>query len=672
MSKIKRRYSSEYSSSFSEVHQKSISNPTSFDKEEVFDPKKERINRSILYKKFFSSLQPIIGIISSFFVGCGPVLLFFLFGRVLNAHHAYAVDPSYDAMKEIIDNCIYLIDVALALGIFKCISTYIWGVSGSNFANELKSGMFESMMKSEVTFFDTNPVGGLLSLLSEDSQFVESAFGSMKGSQIQNLGQFVIGLILAYVYAWKLALIATVVIPVSIVIINFFSKFVNQHVEIQFGYIAESVTIAEESFSAIRTVRGFNQEKNDHKRFMTQVKKDRHEDRLVNLFLLGLYTSTILLQNGILLVYLYIGGLDVINGSMPSGNLLSVYGYLLFSEFGFVEFQSSFQSEQKAISSGGRILDFTSRTSTIPFEGGKKIKNFKGKIEFENVSFKYPTRDVFVLKNISFVIEAGQIGALVGHSGSGKSTCIQLLERYYECDSGVIRLDGVNIKELDPRWLHRKIGLVSQEPILFNISIKDNIKYGARKASDKQVQNASEVANAVKFINKFDQKFNTIVGEKGSNISGGQRQRIAIARAVLKNPVILMTDEATSALDSKNEKKVQEALDKVMKNRTAVIVAHRLSTIRNAHIIYVFDSGEIKEYGTHEELVARKSFYYELVKKQISPNEGNENNKDNSSKKRPKIIKPKSDQTSSSSNNNKSESDSSQHATSDESDSSST
>ena len=309
------------------------------------------------------------------------------------------------------------------------------------------------------------------------------------------------------------------------------------------------------------------------------------------------------------------------DGKLQSGNLFSVFGFMLFGNFALIELQASMQAEQKAIASGGRILSLTKHVPDINFDGGKEIEDFKGHIEFRHVSFKYPTRDVFVLRDVSFEIKPGQMGALVGHSGSGKSTCVQLLERYYDVTEGVILLDGEDIRTLNPRWLHRVTALVSQEPILFQMTVKENIKYGKSTATDDEVEQAADIANVKKFIMKMENGFDQMVGEKGSTLSGGQRQRIAIARAVIRDPVILITDEATSALDAGSERKVQMALDRVMENRTAVVVAHRLSTIRNAHVIYVFDTGEIKEIGTHDELVAKKGHYYELVRRQLTAGE---------------------------------------------------
>jgi ABC-type multidrug transport system fused ATPase/permease subunit len=315
---------------------------------------------------------------------------------------------------------------------------------------------------------------------------------------------------------------------------------------------------------------------------------------------------------------MYYGATMVDSGVMEVGDMFAVFGFTMFGCFGIIILQATLQGEEKAISAGARILKLTTHTPDLPFEGGDELDPFKGHIAFRNVSFKYPTRDVYVLKNVSFEIKPGQIGALVGHSGSGKSTCVQLLERYYDVTEGVIEIDGHDIRSLNPRWLHRKTGLVSQEPVLFGTSIRQNILYGNMEATEEQMLAAAEIANCKRFTENLGKGFETLVGEKGSTLSGGQRQRVAIARAVIKDPVILITDEATSALDAGSEKKVQKALDKVMENRTAVIVAHRLSTIKNAHVIYVFDSGEIQESGTHDELVAVHGCYYNLVSRQLN------------------------------------------------------
>ncbi|OHT12887.1 ABC transporter family protein [Tritrichomonas foetus] len=390
---------------------------------------------------------------------------------------------------------------------------------------------------------------------------------------------------------------------------------------LKFRHVSSSMTIAEETLSAIRTVKGCNREDIERDRFMKDTIGSAKAEKRIGIYILIMILCIQLVIWGFTILILWYGATEVDKGKLEVGDLFSVFGFSMFGCMGIIALQGSMQGEQKAIASGARILKLSQHVPTIPFEGGKIIENFKGHIEFKNVSFKYPTRDVYVLRNVSFEIKPGQMGALVGHSGSGKSTSVQLLERYYDAEEGLVLLDGEDIRTLDPRWLHHVIGLVQQEPALFQMSIKENIKYGAPDATDEEVLAAAEIASAKKFVDKLDHGFDQQVGDRGSALSGGQRQRIAIARAVIKNPVILITDEATSALDAASEKKVQKALDKVMEGRTAVVVAHRLSTIRNANVIYVFDSGEIKEIGNHDSLVKLGGFYYNLVKRQMSQQE---------------------------------------------------
>lgn len=612
---VKRKVSSEYSAD----NRDQPSHRNNID----LKGKDQVVARGKLYKLLLSYPMACFAIIPSVLFGASPICVFVLFGQILNEQAVY-VQTGNPTLGKIKIWCLYIALLALACSICKFLVSFLWVRMGSRFILDLKGRLFDSLMMNDVPYFDVTPIGGVLTLLGEDSQLVQDNFGTTKGIQFQNFGQFLTGIILAYVYQWKLALIATCILPFAILVIFFFSKFIDKHINKKFFFVARMMTIAEEALSAIRTVRGFNREDIEFERFMVETDNSAHEERLAltgvnimfSIIMIGVWTCII--------GNMYYGGTMVDKGQLKAGNLMSVFGFMMFGSMGLIELQTSLQGEQKAISSGARILSMIDHKPTIPFSGGKTIENFKGHIEFKNVSFKYPTREVYVLRNVSFEILPGQMGALVGHSGSGKSTCVQLLERFYQVSEGLILLDGQDINELDPRWLHKQIGLVSQEPILFRLSIKDNIRYGKPDATDEEVQNAAELANSKKFIEKLNGKYDFNVGEKGGSLSGGQRQRIAIARALMVDPVILITDEATSALDAASEKKVQVALDKVMQTRTSVVVAHRLTTVKNANVIYVFDTGEIKEIGTHEELIEKKGFYYELVKRQLKEDEENE------------------------------------------------
>lgn len=607
-----RRQSSEYSVDTSSYLSK--------DKPIEVDEDDKKNARSHIYGLLFKNWMAKVAIIPSFITGAAPILIYLVLGDIITAIAMYNFNAisADEAVHVFSVNSWYMCIVAIGSGIMKFLDTFFWIRLGSSVSTKLKHDLFQNMMKSEVSFFDINPIGNILTLLSEDAQSVQDAFGTTKGTQIMSLGQFLAGIILAYVYSWRLALIATATIPLIFILLIIVMPPIIKNAAIRFEHVAVSMTIAEETLSSIRTVRGFNREKIEVRRFMKETKEASKYERKIGFWITLMVCFIQVIIWGATLGNLYWGATLVDKDIMEIGDLFSVFGFTMFGCFGVIGIQTSMQGEQKAISSGARILKLSQHIPEIPFDGGDIIEDFKGHIEFRCVSFKYPTRDVYVLKNVSFEIKPGQIGALVGHSGSGKSTCVQLLERYYDATEGLVLLDGHDIKTLDPRWLHRKIALVSQEPTLFHSTIEYNIKYGASDATEEQVNEAAEVANAMRFIKKLDKQMKTDVGEKGASLSGGQRQRIAIARAVIKNPVILITDEATSALDSQSEKKVQHALDKVMENRTAVIVAHRLSTIRNAHVIYVFDAGEIKEVGTHDSLIAMGGYYFTLVERQLT------------------------------------------------------
>ncbi|XP_013789570.2 ATP-binding cassette sub-family B member 8, mitochondrial-like isoform X1 [Limulus polyphemus] len=274
----------------------------------------------------------------------------------------------------------------------------------------------------------------------------------------------------------------------------------------------------------------------------------------------------------------------------------------------------------RGMAAGARLFEYINMESSIPLVGGVVIPEdqLQGEVEFRNVSFTYPTRpQQLVLENFSIHIPAGKMVALCGPSGGGKSTVAALLERFYDVDSGSITLDGKNLDQLDPKWLRGHVlGFINQEPVLFATTVMENIRYGRPDATDSEVVEAAKLANADEFICSFPNGYNTVVGERGVTVSGGQKQRIAIARALLKNPTVIILDEATSALDSESEKVVQEALDRVTKGRTVLVIAHRLSTIQNADIIAVLAGGLVAEVGTHKSLKKHRGLYWDLIRQQ--------------------------------------------------------
>jgi ABC-type multidrug transport system fused ATPase/permease subunit len=579
--------------------------------------------KGAIYKLLFSTWQARVAVIPSLILGVPQVLFFSLISTTMNHLVQGLTDENFDGMYHIKIDTLYLFGLACINGICKFLDSFFWMKTGSAVLVALRKNLFESMMRNEVAFFDTNSIGNVLTLISEDARSIQDAFGPVKGSQLQSIGSLIGGIVIQFIYSWKMTLMFIGTFVVMFGGAAIFAPCVDKHSKVKAGMASQAMTIAEETISAIRTVRGFNREDGELKRYSIANRSAQHHERMSGVYMVAMVGTifTVLWGSIIALFYYGIVLLDDPNSGFDVGSLFACFGLQTLSGMSMLGLQQLFEPEEKAISAGSRIFKLIHYRPSIPFDGGEQPTNFRGRIEFRNVSFMYPTRNVYVLKNVSFVIEPGQMAALVGHSGSGKSTCVQLIERFYDPTEGFILLDGHDITTIDPHWLHRSIGLVAQEPVLFQATIQANILYGNHGAGEAEMLKAAEIASAKKFIEKLPHGFNELVGEKGTAMSGGQRQRIAIARAVIKNPVILVTDEATSALDAASERKVQDALNRILKGRTAVVVAHRLSTIRDADVIYVFDKGEIQESGKHEDLVKAGSCYYNLVQKQLAHDE---------------------------------------------------
>ena len=594
----------------------------------------KKASKKTLYGELFSQPVTYLAIFPAIFWGVGPILNFFFVGKVFNALAGYSAlkKAQTDIPSDVFDQywhdcCMYSMGFAicsLLQGFGQGCQHAAWTYLGNKISANLRRKLFNNMMHSDVTFYDVNSIGTFVTLLGEDAKLVQEGFGPSKGRLIANVSQFLTGVILTFIYQWRIGLIFIAAIPIITIVSTLIIGCVGKYGMLQFMSSSKATTILTETLSAIKTVRSFNREEYEVKRYKEAALITNKYEAIVGYIFMAMMSTM-----NIMMWALYIGnlfyGAYLVRDSMRSGkndfvmgDLISVYMFTFFSSFAIMMIQEVIGNEQKGVIAGARIIRFSNYQPTIPLEGGLKPKEFKGHIEFKNVTFKYPTREANVLKNVSFDVPTNKMVAFVGHSGSGKSTALHLIERYYDIQEGEILIDGINIRDYDQRYLHQKIGLVNQEPVLFSGTIKSNIEYGVEDATDEQIQEAAEIANAKGFIEKLDQKYDTPISEQGNNISGGQKQRIAIARAVIKNPAILLCDEATSALDSKAEKKVQNALDKVMVNRTSIVVAHRLSTVKNASTIYVFDNGEIVESGTHDGLLEKKGAYYNLVYEQLN------------------------------------------------------
>ena len=382
--------------------------------------------------------------------------------------------------------------------------------------------------------------------------------------------------------------------------------------------LARSSEVAEETLAGVRTVRAFAREAREVARYGGAVEESfqlaRYRARLGATFTGGVS----FLGYGAIAAVLWYGGVLLGEGQLSFGDLTSFLLYTFTVAFSIGALSSLWSDFAKAAGASERVFELMDRAPEVE-PGGLRPDTVEGKVALTDVHFAYPTRpDAPVLTGLSLSLEPGQVVALVGHSGGGKSTVAALLSRFYDPDTGGISLDHRPYEDLDAGWLREQVGVVSQEPILFATSIADNIRYGRPGASQDDVIRAAEAANALEFVNDFPEGFGTLVGERGVRLSGGQKQRIAIARALLKDPSVLVLDEATSALDAESEHLVQDALDRLMRGRTTLVIAHRLSTVRDADRVVVLDGGRVAESGTHDELLALGGLYRKLVERQFA------------------------------------------------------
>ena len=383
--------------------------------------------------------------------------------------------------------------------------------------------------------------------------------------------------------------------------------------------LASASIVADETISGIRTVKSFVQENEEVIRYDSQLDfaLARAKNKIITIS--AFMTVAMLVGFGAISFVLWYGGHQVVTGSLSIGDLTQFLLYLMIVAIGVGSLGGLWGDIMHGIGASKRVFDIIDQNPFLK-DSGRKILQLEGSIEFKNVSFSYPMRnDVEVLKNLNLKVDAGEMIAFVGPSGSGKTTIGNLILRFYEINEGSILIDNEDYKNLNPFSLRENIGLVSQEPVLISATIRDNIRYSRPSASNEEVRSAAQNANALDFIEAFPLGFETLVGEKGMQLSGGQKQRVAIARALLKSPKILILDEATSNLDTASESLVQEALNRLMKGRTTLVMAHRLSTIKEADKIFVINKGEIVQTGTHEELSHDvNNIYYRLLQRQFS------------------------------------------------------
>ena len=460
-----------------------------------------------------------------------------------------------------------------------------------------------------MSFFDSRRIGELLSRITSDVGTLQDTFTTTLAELLRQLLVLIIGVTVIFVLTPKLALFMMLTFPLLVIGALIFGKFIRKLSKKTQDQLATTNIIVEETMQSIAVVKSFTNELFEaarYKKSLTDVVNTAiHAAKYRGLFI----SFTILALFGGIVGVIWYGGYLVQSGEITVGQLLSFVLYTTFIGGSIAGLGDIYSQIQRSIGASERMLEILDQQDES--NASHASLKLSGTISYDQVEFAYPTRsDITVLKSISFDVRPGEKIALVGPSGSGKSTIVSLLMRFYPLRTGRILADGIDISTYGLSAYRENIGIVPQEVILFGGTIRENIGYGNPHATQEQIYEAARQANALEFIETFPEKFETMVGDRGVKLSGGQRQRVAIARAILKNPSILILDEATSSLDSRSEQLVQEALEKLMENRTSLVIAHRLSTIRKADRILVIKDGHIVESGTHDELSGREDGIY--------------------------------------------------------------
>lgn len=620
-----------------------------FLKSTIFAPMKEflQILRRFVppYKKYlglsilFNILSAVLNIFS--FAALIPILqILFQVDGGIRVNEYMHWNGDWGSIKEVATNNLYYYiqefivvhsasTALLVIGVFLAFMTFL--KTGAYFLSsatiipirtgivrDIRNQIYQKINSLSLGFFSEERKGDIIARMSGDVQEVESSIMSSLDMLFKNPILILFYFITLICISWQLTLFTILFVPPFGWFIGVVGKKLKaQSIEAQ-ALWSDTMSMVEETLSGLRIIKAFCAEEKMNKRFDQVNSSYRDNIMRVNIRQQMAHPMSEFLGTILIVVVLWFGGILVLDYGRIDGPTIIFYLVMLYSIINpLKDFSKASYNIPKGLASMERIDKILQAEVEIKDkETPEHISSFEHQIEFRHVSFAYTDRKsaelVYVLKDINLVIPKGKTVALVGQSGSGKSTMVDLIPRYYDVQEGEVLIDGINVKDLAVHDLRMLIGNVNQEAILFNASFKDNIRFGKTDATDEDIANAAKIANAYEFITKSEKGFDTNIGDRGGRLSGGQRQRVSIARAILKNPPILILDEATSALDTESERLVQDALEKLMKTRTTVAVAHRLSTIKHADEICVLHEGRIVERGTHEELIEKKGYYKKL------------------------------------------------------------
>jgi ATP-binding cassette, subfamily B, bacterial len=518
----------------------------------------------------------------------------------------------------------WLLAAAAVFAAFASLRMYLVNWIGERVVADLRSAVYRRVLRMDPAFFEVTKTGEVLSRLTTDTTLIQSLSGIGLSILLRSTVSFIGSLVLLLATSLKLALIIFALIPTVLAPMLIFGRRVRKLSRASQDRVADTSGLAGETLNAIQTVQAFTLEQLHGERYDSAVEESFATAIRRTRVRAWLIAAAIMMTFGAVTLVLWLGARAVLAGTMTGGDLAKFLSYAIFMGTSVGALSEMWGELQRAAGAMERTVELLHSQPSIVVPGKPVPLNpeARGRIEFEHLSFSYPSRpDTRALDDFHLQIAPGETVAFVGPSGAGKSTTFQLLLRFYDPASGRIRIDGVDIADADPSEVRARIGLVPQETMIFGASARENIRYGRPGASDAEIEAAARAAAADEFIRRLPQGYDTFLGEKGARLSGGQKQRIAIARAILKNPPILLLDEATSSLDSESERLVQDALERLMRDRTTIVIAHRLATAINSDRIVVIDRGRIVGAGRHEELLRDNALYARLAELQFGEKE---------------------------------------------------
>lgn len=568
---------------------------------------KENLKQALMLFRYLLPYKGTFGAAMLFlFLSNVTTMLFpFITGKLVDAARSGDGSGITNAINEW---AFVLIGILAFQSVFSFCRIYLFSRVAEHSLADIRHDTYSKLIRLPMSFFANRRVGELSSRLSADLTQIQGTLSSTLAEFIRLLLTLIIGISFILYISWKLTLVMLSVFPVLILVAVLFGKKVRKLSREAQDQIAESGTVVEETLQGITNVKAFTAEHYEVKRYDNNLQKAVRLGIKSSVFQ-GSFASFIIFGLfGAIVLVMWQGSHLLASGELSAGSFISFMMFTIFVGGSMGGFAEVYNQLQRTLGATQRVRELLQETvEPLSTNEGDKIEEsylLSGNVRFEHIAFRYPSRkEVEVLKDINFEVQAGQKIAIVGPSGAGKSTLVSLLLRLYNPDSGAIYFDNHLFSDIPLTTLRRQMAYVPQDIMLFGGTIADNIRYGNPKAGQAEIEDAARRAFASDFIESFPEKYNTIVGERGIKLSGGQRQRIAIARAILRNPRILILDEATSSLDSESERMVQQALEELMHDRTSFIIAHRLSTIRNADKIVVLHNGVICEQGTHEELI---------------------------------------------------------------------